>query len=241
MFLRCAGATGIVLGAAVIWRIEDNHVLSPGSGPAYEPWAEWQDASASPIERLVRSAILAANPHNSQPWMFHIGSESIDVYADTSRRIGAIDPLLREMHIGIGCAVENLLLAAEHSGYTWKLDSAPPANSFSLQPVLRVVLTEASSRTSDLYASIPKRHTNRGRYITGKEIDGRYIRAFTEVSNSDSLMRVFWFRKPERRSAPSANWWFPVRKQSLPTRNNPEAAHNGCAQTGTRSSVIATG
>jgi hypothetical protein len=201
MFLRSAGATGVVFGAAVIWRIENSHVLSPCSGPAYEPWAEWRKLSGSPIEQLVRAAILAANPHNSQPWMFHLGDGSIDVYADTSRRIGVIDPLLREMHIGIGCAVENLLLAAEHSGYTWKLDDAPPVNSVSLHPVLRVVLKQATIRTSDLYDAIPKRHTNRGRYVSAKEIDGRFFQALAEVSNCNSQMRVFWFRKPEEKRA----------------------------------------
>jgi len=196
-FLRSAGATGLLLGAAGVWRLEDNHVLSPSSGPAYEPWADWQSSARNPIEQMVRSAILAANPHNSQPWMFRVGDASVDVYADTARRIGVIDPLLREMHIGIGCAIENLLLAAEHAGSSWHFDQAPQANSATLNPMVRIIFGPGGQGSSKLYAAIPSRHTNRGRYVAGREIDPRFLQSLTNISNSDTEMRVFWFRKPE--------------------------------------------
>ncbi len=67
---------------------------------------------------LVRAAILAANPHNSQPWLFHVTRTQIDLYADLQRNIGTVDPFLREMHLGLGCALENLLVAAPANGYT---------------------------------------------------------------------------------------------------------------------------
>src|SRR5207247_3006639 len=66
---------------------------------------------------LLRAAILAANPHNSQPWLFRVTSERIDLFADTRRNLGAIDPYLREMYTGVGCALENLTLAARAGGY----------------------------------------------------------------------------------------------------------------------------
>src|SRR3974377_1585408 len=122
-FIRGLSVAGLGLGGAGIWRLESNHVLRAGDGPAYAPWAEWQQRGTKPFEHLVRAAVLAANPPNTPPWKFRVFADRVDVYADTSRRIGAIDPLLREMHIGVGCAVENMLLAAEASGHQWSFDN----------------------------------------------------------------------------------------------------------------------
>ena len=119
-------------GGASLWRLESNHVLSTEDGPAYCPWKEWQHEGTSPFERMIRAAVLAASPHNTQPWKFHLLPDAVDVYADTSRRIGAIDPLLREMYIGGGCAIENLLLSAEAAGYRWSLDDAAFSDGSSL-------------------------------------------------------------------------------------------------------------
>ena len=54
--------------------------------------------------------MLAASPHNTQPWIFEVGDDTIDVFLDDSRTTGAVDPLGREQHIGLGCALENLVL-----------------------------------------------------------------------------------------------------------------------------------
>src|ERR1051326_1539782 len=74
---------------------------------------------------LVRAAILAANPHNSQPWLFHVTQTQIDLFADRRRNLGTVDPFLREMHIGLGCALENLLLAAAANGYSTQVTFLP--------------------------------------------------------------------------------------------------------------------
>jgi nitroreductase len=65
---------------------------------------------------LVRAAILAASPHNTQPWLFKVTNSSIELYIDTNRNVGALDPYLREEHIGMGCALKNLMLAAAARG-----------------------------------------------------------------------------------------------------------------------------
>ena len=98
-------------------RAWDQGLPSEERGPAYEPWTAWRaEAGEGPLA-LVRLAILAANPHNIQPWRFRVAPGRVDLYEDAGRGIGTIDPYRREVHVGLGCALGNLLLAARGGGY----------------------------------------------------------------------------------------------------------------------------
>ena len=124
-FLKGAAAGTVLLAGGGVWHASSSGVFSTGKGPAYEPWENWRaDDGRGPLP-LVRAAVLAANPHNTQPWLFRLSESRIYLFADTTRNIGAIDPYLREMHVGIGCALENLLLAAEANGYAFEFALAP--------------------------------------------------------------------------------------------------------------------
>jgi hypothetical protein len=115
----------------------------------------------------VPIAILAASPHNTQPWLFKITNSSIELHIDTQRNVGALDPYLREEHIGMGCALENLMLAAPANGYAATAALLPgklgriPAEP-KPQLLARVNLTPGKSEENELYNAIPRRHTNRG-------------------------------------------------------------------------------
>jgi hypothetical protein len=123
--LKVAGVAAAGLTAAGVWRAWDQGVFSSSEGPAYAPWETWRSDAPSPVHRMVRAAVLAANPHNSQPWRFRVTATSVDLFADHTRNIGAIDPYLREMHVGLGCALENLLLSAPASGFGHELEAIP--------------------------------------------------------------------------------------------------------------------
>jgi nitroreductase len=160
--LRAGAAALAAGGGALAWRAEQQGVFSTGEGPAYDAWRQWNDGPAGSPHRLVRAAILAASPHNTQPWRYAIKPGWIDLHADRSRHLGAIDPLLREMHIGLGCALENLLLAAPAAG--WQARVALFPNSGDPGHVARVTLARGGAPVSPLLAAIPLRHTNRGAY-----------------------------------------------------------------------------
>src|ERR1700693_2663924 len=116
-FLKGVGVVTVVVVGGGVWRAYDQGVFSVGQGPAYEPWKDWRNNSPDGPLALVRAAILAASPHNTQPWLFKVTNSSIELHIDTQRNVGALDPYLREEHIGIGCALENLMLAAPANGY----------------------------------------------------------------------------------------------------------------------------
>ena len=116
---------------------------------------------AERLAYLARYAVLAPSSHNSQPWRLVVGDGQVDVYADLSRWLRVADADRRELHISIGCAIENLLVAAAHFGESYSLELFPDAGSADF--IGRIRLTHehmAAPNPPGLFEAIPRRHTN---------------------------------------------------------------------------------
>ncbi len=197
-FLNGAGVVTVLVVGGGVWRAYDQGVLRVGEGPAYEPWKDWRsEANGGPLE-LVRAAILAASPHNTQPWLFKVAHSSVELHLNTRRNVGALDPYLREAHIGVGCALENLMLAAPANSYAasatllpGKLGSIPPEPKPKL--VARVDLAPGKREETELYKAIPRRHTNRSRYDAQKAIPPDLVDALSHVLGDEADLKMFLF------------------------------------------------
>jgi nitroreductase len=66
---------------------------------------------------LLRYAVLAPSARNAQPWQFAVEADTVLLRADPSRWQPVADPDRRELYLSLGCALENLLVAAEHFGF----------------------------------------------------------------------------------------------------------------------------
>ena len=202
-FLRSAGVVTVAALGGGLWRAGDQGVFSIGQGPAYEAWKNWRDTNDGPLT-LVRAAILAASPHNTQPWLFKVTDSSIELYIDTQRNVGALDPYLREEHIGIGCAMENLILAARANGYAATVTIQPgqlEALPVDPQPRLlaRVDLAPGKREERALYEAIPRRHTNRGPYDPHKPIPSDFLETLGRLPGDDADAKLFLFTAEEDR------------------------------------------
>jgi len=202
-FLKGAGvATILVLGGGV-WRAYDRGVFSVGEGPAFEPWKDWRETKKGPLA-LVRAAILAASPHNTQPWLFKVTDSSIDLYLDCRRYPGALDPYLREEHIGMGCALENLMLAAPANGYAASATLLPGKLIQSAaypehELVAQVALAPGQKQRSELYDAIPYRHTNRNAYGP-QPLPPDFVEEIRQLASDETDAKVFVFTSDEDRN-----------------------------------------
>jgi hypothetical protein len=189
-FLKLGGVTLVVVAGGSVFRAADQGIFSVGQGIAYEPWSNWRDAK-SPVERIVAAGILASNPHNSQPWIFRITKSTIDLFAVPERQIGVIDPFRREMYIGLGCAVENMRLAAEAEGFKADIRLMPdPSTELH---AASISLAESSPATSALYEAIPNRHTNRAAYDTIRSVEESIFSGINALV-TESTVSLVWMR-----------------------------------------------
>ena len=111
---------------------------------------------------LLNYAILAPSSHNSQPWKFNVTKDEILIFADKSRSLQVADADQRELYISLGCALENLIIAADHFDYNCSVAYFPGEKDL----VARVVLQPAAvpSRDPRLFSAILSRQTNRNPY-----------------------------------------------------------------------------
>lgn len=175
-------ATGAVVGlggGAVIdrgWRRGAFGSLI--EGPGYEAWHDWETRHFPGTLALINGAILAASPHNTQPWRFRVDERRVAVYADPERHLSVIDPFDRERLIGLGCAVENLVTAGSGLGFATQVEWFPGADP---DLVAAVAMSPSPPLASPRFDAIGRRHTNRGAYLH-RPIDSEHWTAFLDLA-----------------------------------------------------------
>jgi hypothetical protein len=182
-----AGATGLT------WQAIGGGVFASGTGNAYAAWDQAAAVGADPMN-LVRAAVLAANAHNTQPWLFVVTGERIELFADMTRTIGAMDPLLRELHLSLGCALENLVVAGPASGLTASVALMP--NPADITHVATITLTPTAASRSAQFDAIASRHTNRAAYDTSRAVSSGQLAALGALAGPKDV-DVVWFVTPQ--------------------------------------------
>jgi len=146
-------------------------------------------------KQLIRFAARAPSGHNTQPWQFSVQQDMIRIYPDLSRRLPVVDPDDHALFISLGCALENLVVAAAQQGYLASVEYFP---SDEPEECLRVRLSEAANEDTDaLFRAIPERQSNRGTY-DGQEIVDSDLARLMDANSLDSVtVRAFRVGDPD--------------------------------------------
>ena len=106
---------------------------------ALRPWGvagEYDD----PRLNALSFALLAPSPHNLQPWAAQLeGSDGLSLFHDAERRLPATDPFDRQITIGLGCFLEQMVLAAGVGGHKVEVTLYPEGQG---GPVARALFTQ---------------------------------------------------------------------------------------------------
>lgn len=183
-----SGVVAVAAAGGLTWRAVDGGVFATGTGSAYDAWG--QAGPNGQALNLVSAAILAANAHNTQPWLFQVAGDRIELFADLSRTIGAMDPLLRELHLSLGCAIENLALAGPPNGLDVAVSLLPDKSDAT--HIATIMLTPTAVADSPLFDAITTRHTDRGAYDSSRAIAGRQLDELRALADASGRGLV-WF------------------------------------------------
>ncbi|MFN8073063.1 MAG: nitroreductase family protein [Mycobacterium sp.] len=116
------------------------------------------------IRTVLTMATQAPSVHNSQPWNWKVGPQSLSLYADPSRRLTHADPDRRNLLVSCGAALHHCVVALAASGWHAKVQRLPnPADADHLA-VVTVVERPAGELDFMLAAAIGRRRTDRRIY-----------------------------------------------------------------------------
>jgi len=110
--------------------------------------------------KMLEYGIKAPSGHNTQPWKFKVNENSIDVYPNFNKELSVVDGNHRELYISLGCATENICIAANELGYLYQTRIIEQDSLY----FIRISLQKAPAIPNPLFSQIDKRQTNRSVY-----------------------------------------------------------------------------
>lgn len=134
---------------------------------------------------MIEQATKAPSGHNTQPWLFKINEASIEIHPNFDKSLPVVDPENRELFISLGCAVENLCIAASNKGY--KSEAITADNG-----VITVNLAKQEAISADpLFHSIATRQTNRSIY-NGAIISSDTLKILKQIPLDENIDVFFY-------------------------------------------------
>ena len=124
--------------------------------------------TAAQLRQMVRHAVLAPSGYNSQPWLFRVLDDAVELLADRNRALPVTDPEGRELTISCGAALFHLRLAMRQFGMADKVILLP--NSREPDLLARVTVLARTNRPNMSARCLP-------RYPSGARIGCRFDRA----------------------------------------------------------------
>jgi nitroreductase len=174
----------------------------------YQPWEIHtgdffdQKTAEDKMRFLIRFAVLASSSHNSQPWKFRINHQSILVLADSTRRLRESDKNDRQLFLSIGCAIKNILIAADYYGLGKTVTYFPDKNDrqYAARIDIDFSISIAKPAENHLVFAITKRVSNRNKYSEKLPSDD-FLKKIRELESQSLKISVITSQKIQHQLA----------------------------------------
>lgn len=131
---------------------------------------------AEKIKFLLRYAILAPSTHNTQPWIFRVNENYCEIKINPDLKLKYADQTDRDIHISIGCALENIVLAGKYYGLKEKIEY--------LEDGAKIFFDEKESKKDESYNNLKNtiihRVNTRGGF-TDQKIPSDFLRDLKDL------------------------------------------------------------
>lgn len=139
------------------------------------------------MRELVRCATLAPSSHNTQCWKFRLASRSIAIRPDFARRCPVVDPDDHHLFVSLGCAAENLVVAAAAHGFMGHARLADDA--------IEVLLEPTRPTASPLLQAITARQSTRGEF-DGQPLSAPELRQLSQAGTGAGVHVLLLTARP---------------------------------------------
>jgi nitroreductase len=149
-------------------------------------------------EHAVALAVRAPSIHNTQPWRWVFTGDTLDLYADRSRRLAAVDPDGRGLLVSCGGALYLASLGLAELGWQVTLERLPDPQDPDLLGRIRIGqrgLPEQAAR--DSAAAALRRHTER-RPFRSEEVPAELLDTLCRAGSAEGVYAHQITRPDER-------------------------------------------
>lgn len=149
--------------------------------------------STNPILDIIYYSTLAPSGHNTQPWKFIIKENIILLLPDYTRSLKIVDPDDHALFISLGCALENLIIAASYMGYGAKVEYFPTNEEECIKVSL---IKKKVEFDQDLFKAITNRQTTRSKFLGGR-ISVEDFKKLEQASKQDLVSLILFTEEKE--------------------------------------------
>jgi hypothetical protein len=114
-----------------------------------------------PVEEILTLACRAPSVQNSQPWLWRLTGDQLDLFADVSRQLAFADPAGRDLLISCGAALHHVQIAAEGLGWRPRVTRMPHREDPHHLATITFVPWPGSSEAYAAMRAISARQTDR--------------------------------------------------------------------------------
>ena len=117
------------------------------------------------IRAALALAVRAPSIHNSQPWLWRVGDETVHLYANHDRQLPEIDSGRRDLLLSCGAALQHFTVALAALGWRSHVHRFPNPDEPEHLAAIEIGSRSATSEQDiALAAAIPRRRTDRRSY-----------------------------------------------------------------------------
>lgn len=153
-------------------------------------WKHRPPNSCSEADYLFHYARLAANAHNTQPWLFGRVADAYVIKPDPARKTPVVDPDDHHLYCSLGCATENLLLAANAAGK----DASVTFNSVG-DGEIQIRLSSETAAKDPLFDAVIDRQCTRSDY-SGQAVPNAHLRRLSDMAQLSGCELIVITDKP---------------------------------------------
>lgn len=116
------------------------------------------------IRAVLSLAGRAPSVHNTQPWRWRVGSDSLHLFAERGLHLPSTDPDGRDLILSCGITLHHCVVALAALGWQSKIHRMPNPQDPEHLAAVEVYRRPASEMDITLAAAIPRRRTDRRNY-----------------------------------------------------------------------------